>query len=688
MRYAIIALSLFTSLSFAQEAVISALDSIEENVVGFAVNGSAKSGILRSVLSSESMPEEFSEYSAFTDFTLRFSVRPSNETKATFDLRFHKDWQSAYREGNNTPIIRWWSYDGNILDKSLKFNLGMMRLAYTPLTIYLPEPEVLMEPEVFYEMKKDAMEDRYLDGTNRRLLQGLNLEYQISAGIFDRIFLQGTVVRLRKVADAADRISFDFDPNKDRFSTGARAGIETRGIYFGVNDVFTFNRFSSSLKNNITDATVVDYEKNNVMSFELNYNSKQLLQGPVTFGVGAEYALSSWSHWQHEKDTAISEKYLDFITISDIPSVTAPNLNNGNSYPYYKIAANPKPRYKLTMVEELTSNAGLLANAFVSYAEEPFEVKFSGKYLKTDKEFEAELAASPAYLPNLPILNSDADLGYLGQFRTGSLENMYYSLYYTLPFNAITIVTGQQGQADNVICIKGLNNSKISLYQAACLDNNYKLAQYYRNAYTQQTYTRLERSKYSLIDPSVNMALPNGYATPDRTGGDADLKFTWNKSVSLRGVFGKFSTEEGVNYTRFGGGLEVNIARLADLSSILVVSGSYEQNKEESGFWNPQTNRIIAGFKVGIWRGLSLIGGFQQLTKEFENPYVITNDFVVNKTTETLIIGGPQIKISERANFTLQGATLSNTVSYTESGATKEFGLDKLIMSGMVSVDF
>jgi hypothetical protein len=689
MRYAIIALSLFTSLSFAQEAVISALDSIEENVVGFALNGSAKSGILSSVLSSESLPDEASEYSAFTDFTLGISVRPSNETKATFDLRFHKDWQSAYREGNNSPIIRWWSYDGNILDKKLKFNLGMMRLAYTPLTIYLPEPEVMMEPEVFYEMKKDAMEDRYLDGTNRRLLQGLNLEYKISAGIFDKIFLQGTVVRLRKVADATDRISFDFDPNKDRFSTGARAGIETKGLYFGVNDVFTFNRFSSSLKNTISDTSVVHYEKNNVMSVELNYNSKQLLQGPVSFGVGAEYALSSWSHWQHEKDTAETERYLDFTTISDeIPSVASPG-GRSNYYPYYKVAASNNPKYKLSMVEELASNAGLLANAFISYDEEPFEAKFSGNFLKTDVNFEAELAASPAYLPNLPILNSDAVLTQnLEQFRTGSLENMYYSLYYTLPFNAITIVNGRQGLASDAICIKGLNNSAISLYQAACLDNNYKFAQYYRNAYTQQTYTRLERSKYSLIDPSVNMALPNGYATPNRSGGDADLKFTWNKSVSLRGVFGKFSTEEGVNYTRFGGGLEVNVARLADLSSALILSGSYEQNKEESGFLNPQTNRVIAGFKAGIWRGLSLIGGFQQLTKEFGSPYLITNDFVVNKTTETLIIGGPQIKISERANFTLQGATLSNTVSYTESGAAKDFGLDKLIMSGMVNVGF
>jgi len=694
MRYAIIALSLFTSLSFAQEKLISALDSIEENVIGFALNGNAKAGILGS---SQEEPEN-SEYSAFTDFTLGISIRPNNETKATFDLRFHKDWQSAYREGNNTPIIRWWSYDGNVLGKRLKFNLGTMRVAYTPLTIYLPEPDVIMEPEIFSEMKKDAMEERYLDGTNRRLLQGLNAEYAISAGVFDKIFLQGTIVRLRKVADGTDRIFFDFDPNKDRYSTAARVGFEAYDLSFVVSDVYTFNRFSSSLKNLATD-TLVDYEKNNVLSFALNYSSKNLLSdSPIGFDLGVEYALSMWRHRQDKRVLAEPETSLTIANIDGIiPGYTGPAYY----YPYYKTAVPISMyKYELSQVDALENKGALLAGVSLSFNDESIEAKLSGNFLNVDKDFESELAASPAYLPNLPILNSDSDLGFLGQFRSGSLENMYYSLYYTLPLNAITIVSGRQGgmpAPNNAIrgnaCNETGAGSTISLYQATCLANNYKLAQYYRNAYTQQTYTRLERSKFSFLDPSVNMALPYGYATPNRSGGDANLNFTWSKAVSLRGVFGKFSSEEGVNYTRLGGGAEVNIARLADLSKALVITGSYEQNKEESGFLNPQTNRIIAGFKVGVWRGLSLIGGFQQLAKEFETPYMVVSGesvyFGINKTSETLIIGGPQIKISERANFTLQGATLSNSVSYTTNDVVKgDINLDKLIVSGMVNVEF
>ncbi|MCL2283531.1 MAG: hypothetical protein FWC26_09475, partial [Fibromonadales bacterium] len=496
MRYALIVLSLCFGFSFAQETLHSVLDSIEENTIGFSLNGNAKAGALGSILDSKALSgnEDASEYSAFTDFTLGISIRPNKETKATFDLRFHKDWQSAYREGNNTPIIRWWSYDGNILNKKLKFNLGTMRIAYTPLTIYLPEPESIMEPEIFTSLKQDAMEERYLDGTNRRLLQGLNLEFNTSAGIFDKIFLQTTLVRLRKVADGIDRISFDFDPNKDRFSTGARIGVEAFGASFGVNDVYTFNRYSSSLKKVRADS-VVDYEKNNVLSFELGYNSKKALSGPVNFGVGTEYAISNWSHRQDIRVPADSVQSLIYVAVDSlIPGIAGPAGNN--LYPYYKTSLPPVDvKYKLSKAGSYKGKDALLVNAFVSFDQQPFEAKLSGNFINVNKGFEAELAASPAYLPNLPILNSDASLEYgLAQFRAGSLENMYYSLYYTLPLNATTIVFSDpnskqvpQGTPSSVI--GGAN-----IYQSPNLANNYKLAHYYRNAYTQQTFTRLERS--------------------------------------------------------------------------------------------------------------------------------------------------------------------------------------------------
>ena len=676
MRYAIIILGLCFSMPFAQEAVLAALDSIEENTLGFSLNGRAKAGILSSTLSSDALDEDFSDRLAFSDFLLRVSVRPSNETKATFDLRFHKDWQSAYREGNNSPVIRWWSYDGNILDKKVKFNLGTMRIAYTPLTIYLPEPNLIMEPEIFSELKKEAMEERYLDGTNRRLLQGLNAEFKTSAGFLDKIFAQGTIARLRKPANLEDRISYDIDPIKDRFAMAARIGAEAFGFSLGVNDVYTFSRVGSALISSLEARdTLIDFEKNNVLSFELGYNSKKLSL-PVDFGVNAEYAISNWSHSQRKK---VQEQKLVLVLDPGhalIPNHTpAPVLDQtgrvivpANYYPYYLSVTETS--FKTDRVEKLGNKSAILANAYVAYNQESLEIKLSGNFLNTDKGFEAELAASPAYLPNLPILNSNAVLDpAFEQFRASSLENMYYSLYYTLPMNAMTIVSGTKGGASAVI-------GGQEIYNSGNLYNNYKFSQYYRNAYTQQTYTRLERDSLSyLLDPAVNLALPYGYATPDRAGGDANLSLTWNKAVSVSGVFGMYSSEFE-DFTRFGGGLEVNIARLAGLGKAMIVSGSYEQSKAEGDFLDINVNRIVAGTRIGIWRGISLLGGFQQISKEFNS---------ANKINEMLVLGGPEIKISERAKASLQAGLLSNSI---EVSGMDKLELDKFVMSGIVTVEF
>jgi hypothetical protein len=431
----------------------------------------------------------------------------------------------------------------------------------------------------------------------------------------------------------------------------------------------------------------------------------------VGLGIGAEYALSNWGWWQHKGKLKESKMVLSNTTIDLIPSIAQPTRSDPNIYLYYAPTTIRSYTYELSKIEKFNNKGALLGNAFVSYSDNPFEAKLAWHFLNTDKDFEAELAATPAYLsnlylPNLPILNSDwaFEPSYLQQFRTGSLENMYYSLYYTLPLNAITMVQsefagdrGKPGIPYTIVSCMGswdnITTGSRSLYQMPCLDNNYKLAHYYRNAYTQQTYTRLERKSIAL-DPAVNMALPYGYATPDRSGGVADLSFSWYKAVNVKGVFGMYSSEL-LDYTRFGVGLEVNVARLAGLGKALTVSGSYEQNKEKKGFYNPQTDRIMAGAKIGIWRGLSLTGGFQLLSKEFENSDKIYYDpddpdayWEFGETSEMLAIGGPQIKISERANFTLLGGLLSNTVSYVLSGEEKDLALNKYIVSGTVTVEF
>jgi len=663
-----------------QRAVLNSLDSIQKNTLGFAVNGVARGGMFASFIDSDSLPntKAQSEYMAFTDFLLSFSIRPSSETRALFDLRFHKDWQSAYREGNNSPVITWWSYDGLVLDGKLNFNLGTMRVGYTPLTMATPNPDLIFEPKIFADLRNEAMADRYLDGSEKRLLQGLNAELNFPAGPFDNILIQATLARLRNNAKKGDQIFFDFDRNHDRYATAARLGAEAFGVSIGVNDVYSFDRVSSNRSKAlpIIKPDSSDYEYNNVLSFIGGIDSKKWFSGDVSFGANAELAISNWMHyidtWKSENDTVVSLG----ITSNPIPCLQCPDLVFGEyHYPYKTISSKTRtPVYALSKVEGQENQAALLIDAFINYSSGPIEAKVSGHYLKTDIGFEAELAASPSYLPLMPILNSNATFepsaefdGVLSAFRSGSLESMYSSLYYTLPLNAASMVFVN---SSGVIANPNQNN----------LYNNYKFGHYYRNAYSYRTYTRLERDTiFAYLDPSVNMALPSGYATPDRKGGDAALSANWDEAIFVRGVYGKYASEIS-DYTRIGGGLSVKIGKLAGLPKPLDISASYEQNSEKDGL-EREASRIMAGFDAGIWRGLSLLGGVQLLDKKFGIPY----EDIVDKTAEMLVLGGPSIKMSEMSSFVLQAGLLSNSISAVSG---EKLDISKYLVSGIVKVGF
>jgi hypothetical protein len=133
------------------------------------------------------------ENQGYTDVNLRFLAQPSSETRLDVQLRLHKDWQSGVDENNNPAIGHWFSYDGNILNNHVDFNLGYMRVAYSPLTIFTPQMEILQEPEIFAQNRAEALAARNLDTTSRRLMQGLNAAYHSGAvGSIDNIYAQVT----------------------------------------------------------------------------------------------------------------------------------------------------------------------------------------------------------------------------------------------------------------------------------------------------------------------------------------------------------------------------------------------------------------------------------------------------------------------------------------------------------------
>ena len=378
-----------TEVVTQQKSLLEKLDSLNAAVLGLKINGTAKAGVLASFASSDQYADNSptQENQAFTDVNLRLTARPSSETMIDVQLRLHKDWQSAYDENNNPVIGHWFSYDGTILNKHVDFNLGYMRVGYTPLTINTPQTEVLQEPEIFAEKRREALAQRNLDTTSRRLLHGLNVAYQSgSVGAVDNITAQLTGARLRNTAKKADQLFFDFDFS-DRYLLGARAGVEAYGAHVGLNYVNAFDRKQTRRSKDLDDLDTIYYEKNQVFSADIAFDSKKVLpQLPITFGLNGEFAMSNW---KVDRDYNYNGKKVSY-------RVGQASDASGKQFAYVKSSLEADPHYVNEEYLDLDGKS-FYADVFAKGNISDVDFKVSAGYFQTDSNFWSEMASSPVY---------------------------------------------------------------------------------------------------------------------------------------------------------------------------------------------------------------------------------------------------------------------------------------------------
>lgn len=692
-----------TEVVTQQKSLLEKLDSLNAAVLGLKINGTAKAGVLASFSSSDQYAKESptQENQAFTDVNLRLTARPSSETMIDVQLRLHKDWQSAYDENNNPIIGHWFSYDGTILNKHVDFNLGYMRVGYTPLTVFAPQTEILQEPEIFSEKRREALEKRNLDTTSRRLLQGLNIAYQSgSLGAVDNITAQLTGARLRNTGKKVDQVFFDFDFS-DRYMLGARAGIESYGAHLGLNFVNLFDRKYTRRTKQIADTDTIYYDNNRVFSADLSFDSKKTLPDlPVSFGLNGEFAMSKWK---------VDRDYLKKGFKTDY-KILEKNIN-GTRIVYIKNAvSNPLVVANEDFADE--SGNSFYANLFVKGDVNDIDFKVDAGYLKTDEKFWSEMASSPVYQGRSVILNANAmyenpqDNLIFSTFGASSLENLYFNVYNSTTLQATNLMTSANTNTlSNEGDIFGRKNGE-SGYLYSRLDNNYKNGHFYRNGYTGTVSKRLELDPLMELDPSVGLALPFGLATPDRKGITAKADVNWadkvmfNARVNILTQSNSLSVDPATGipqvaenkFTEYAVGLGVDAGALAGLDRQILIQGSYS-HAEESAYLKRSANRIVAGVTADVWGPVALLVGFQQYEKEFGNGFGVGGSFdemavavSVTKASERLVMGGVRVKLAPISYLTVQYGMLTNDLDYVygimdASGTPVAAGANKLSIS-------
>lgn len=677
-----------------QKSLLEKLDSLNAAVLGLKINGTAKAGVVGSFASSDQFASESptQENQAFTDVNLRLTARPSSETMIDVQLRLHKDWQSAFDENNNPVIGHWFSYDGTILNKHVDFNLGYMRVGYTPLTIYTPQTEILQEPEIFAEKRREALEKRNLDTTSRRLLHGLNVVYNSGsvAGVVDNITAQLTGARLRNTAKKLDQVFFDFD-FADRYLLGARVGADAYGAHLGVNFVNLMDRKLSRRSRNIADSDTVYYDNNRVISVDAAFDSKKLLpELPVTFGLNGEFAMSKW---KVDRDYNVTE------TKTSYNSVQAKEDLSFSSKEKYFVYLKPVTSYPTVVKNEDyvdLDGKSFYADLFVKGNISDIDFKVSAGYLQTDKDFWSELASSPVYQGRSTILNSNAFYGnsadslVLATFGASSLENLYFNVYNSSTLQATNLMTSTN-------LSNALSDQDESENMYARLFNNYKNGHFYRNGYSGVTAKKMELDPLMVIDPSVGLALPLGLATPDRKGITAKADVNWADKVFFNARANIVTESNALDYTtltvgenkytEFGVGVGVDAGRFLNDYQQILVQGSVAMGSE-SAFLKRKTSRFVGGITADVWGPIALLGGIQMYTKEFGNGYAVAAASV-SKVTEMLALGGARVKLAPLSYLSLQGGMLKNELEYTIPGLpTNKISISKLVLLADVTVNF
>ena len=679
-----------------QTSFLQKLDSLNKSILGLRLGGTAKAGALTSMVSSDQLLDQSAtqENQAYTDVNLKFLAQPSSETQLNVQLRLHKDWQSGIDENNNPAIGHWFSYDGKILNKHVDFNLGYMRIGYTPLTINTPQTEILQEPEIFAQNRVEALAYRNLDTTSRRLMQGLNAAFHSGAvGALDDIYAQATGARMRNTAKKNDQVFFDFDW-ADRYAYGLRGGVNVMGANLGANFVGVFDRRLSTRSRDIVLSDTIMYDDNHVLSFDLGFDSKKLLANlPVTFGINGEYAMSWW-------DVDAEYLFKNPTTETQIKEVTVPDEAGMKTVVYVSTAlkATNNDRTTIDYLDDKGSalNAELFAKG--SFSKLNFDVR--GRYLMNDKEFWSELASTPNYTGNGVIFNAnalygDADQALVKQFASGNLENLYFTVYNTDLLTAATLMSSGTATA-----LSGSSES-VNLYYR--LYNNFKLAHFYRNGYDANTMKKLEAAEAVLMmDPSVNLALPLGLATPDRKGFAASLDADWDDAITLNVRFSQYTAEASDNkFTTIGAGLGVDVGRLVpSLERKLVVQGSFEKATEDT-FLKRSSQRIVGGLTADIWGPIALQAGVQMLTKKFEGDMfgagiagLPVGTSFVQQVDEMLLLAGPKVRIAPESYIVVRYGMIKNSIDYQGLNADasayekKELSIDKNLITAEVTVNF
>jgi hypothetical protein len=577
---------------------------------GISFGGEFKSQYFSSGISGPGADStlRLTEGNEFTSVDFDIKARPNEAVTGRLIFRMHQNWQNFFSDISNPIFSRWISIDGKPLDM-FRFNVGDFKEKYSPLTLFTPEIEMLYEPYIFARQRQLAMDELFL-GDNYRVLQGVNLGFDAEiAPLFNEFHfgligsrLTNTEVHIQNGSSVT--AAFQVDPVMAKYFVGSNLDITMlKGISFGATWLSIFDH-KGSYEGKATDTVSADTlaQKTTVISIR------------PAIDIGKTAGLTEALQLKLGAEFAFS---VDGHTSFD--SVRADTANKA---------------IREFKDSSIIGSAIKIGGDFGFFPSKAFNVLFNGSIISNDTAYRNILAQTPSFLGrrimNVNKKDNNTTINTSASHYT-TFDALYHSVFKFTPENSWSKAP----------------TMKTSYYKGILHANE------------------IDGFLAGSYDPSVQLIMPLGPATPNRVGIDVDLKVgLLNNGLEVSALMTMLNEKIAevkdapkTAFSQIGAGLKFDLGKIVEtlkipveLSGSAVLSDATNAGDDDNLKWAISSDFINMGLRLGFCSKGSLIAGMQLINNVATYDTTAGNPFKVEQK-QTHLSAGLEWKVSDGASI-------------------------------------
>lgn len=602
------------------------LDSLEARVgralskAGIQFGGEFRSQFLLSRIGGPGMVEtrRSDESVEYTSVDFDIRARPVDVVTGRLLFRMHQDWRNFFSDISNPIFTRWISIDGNVRD-IVHWNVGDFRARYSPLTLYAPEVSIPYEPEIFASMREEAMGEEFLGG-NHRVLQGVNARFDAEiVPVFKEVRVAALGTRLRTSQTNIE--------NGSRVAAALEAAPMDRYGVGGNLDIL------------VREGLGFGHTYLNVFDAKASYNGSDTAADTMA-------AMTQVAAGRLSLGTPLFMNPEPFSLLLD--AEVAFSRDDTAWYDLDTVGARDEMHLREDAIDGRAARAGLTGTMLVGDAG---NLRLSAALINNQASFRNQLAQSPTFFAER-IMNLEND----------STDRMNIAGRHYSTFDALYRYV-----------FKFAPSAQTNQWHKAPMR---KLA--YSNAVLSPS--ELDAVEDTLLDPALQLVMPYGPATPNRSGVEggfaaslrdggvevsvelAALEQIEREPVILPGDSTP-SLPSTTVYRRYGGGAALDLSSLiAPLSKRLALSGGYRTSTasnegvtgRDSSAYDITIGFLNAGISWHFWKRAAALAGYQRITTDLDG----LGGKIVTRTMQDHWAVGLRYRVGE-------GGTLTGSIGQT-----------------------